>query len=532
MKKILTTLFIGIANFTLAQSTATIQIRSNSGNFSTQQAKLITLLPSTPVASAAELDVNKYGSSNQISEIATGYFYTKKIGNRWWFIDPEGKGHINIAMNSLYTFEDDTEAATGYDRLRELGFNGAGNFVSDDEQTSRYNNTRSNKFSYTLRINFFLTYKNVRKNYYTTPSAIQGDLGHVFVLDPKFAEFCDSHARNLEKYKNEKELLGYFIDNEINFNQDQLYNFLKNLSPGDPSYDAALAFATANELTKEQVLANQAPDSVLKAFATKLAEYYYQVTSAALKKYDPNHLNLGSRLHGRPRAIEGVVKAAAYYCDVVSVNFYDHYWPDNQITRSDTYQKWIDKPLIVGEFYVKCEDAFNAGWVSSLNSGAGWVVKTQNERGIWYQNCVIELLKSGRFVGWHWFKYKDDTDSNKGIIKNDANGKVEYLDLTSQMSFANNNRFKLINYFDGPTSAATFAENKITIKQSDKSVIVDGLVGVSTFRIYDNLGRLITTSNCFESYYSIPLNEIQKGLYIFKIMLNSGCNESVFKIII
>jgi hypothetical protein len=145
---------------------------------------------------------------------------------------------------------------------------------------------------------------------------------------------------------------------------------------------------------------------------------------------------------------------------------------------------------------------------------------------------VIELLKSGRFVGWHWFKYKDDTDSNKGIIKNDANGKVEYLDLTSQMSFANNNRFKLINYFDGPTSAATFAENKITIKQSDKSVIVDGLVGVSTFRIYDNLGRLITTSNCFESYYSIPLNEIQKGLYIFKIMLNSGCNESVFKIII
>ena len=443
--------FVCLTFSTYAQTTTLLETKGSSGtgSWTARQAKLIVLLPGfTPITNAGELDVNKYGSSNTISETPTGFFYTKKIGNRWWIIDPEGKGQLNIAINSLYNLANDAAVAVASDRLWVLGFNGTGNFLSDENQTLRYNSTHTNQFSYTRRINFFLNYKNVRKNYYTTPTAIQGSLSYIFVLDPKFAEYCETQAQKFEQYKTEKNLLGYFIDNEINFNQDQLPNFLRDLSPGDPSYDAALKFATANGLSKEQVLAGESSEAVLQAFATKLAEHYYEVTSEALKKYDPNHLNLGSRLHGRPRGIEGVVKAAAKWCDVVSINFYDNYSPDNQITNASTYLAWIDKPCMVSEFYIKGEDAVTAGYVTGY-SGAGWLTKTQTDRGNFYQNTCIELLRSGRFVGWHWFKYQDDTESNKGIFKNAGNGGGEYFDLSNLMTLFNNNRFGLINYFDG-----------------------------------------------------------------------------------
>ncbi len=523
-------LLFSIFIFTLsssAQTTTLLETKGSSGTggWYARQAKLVTLLPAfTPITNAGELDVNKYGSSNQLSETATGFFYTKKNGNRWWIIDPEGKAQLNIAMNSLYNLANDAAVAVASDRLWALGFNGIGSFLSDENQTLRYNSAHTNQFSYTRRINFFLNYKNVRKNYYTTPTAIQGDLNYIFVLDPKFAEYCDTQAKKFEQYKNEKNLLGYFIDNEINFNQDQLPNFLTDLSPGDPSYDEALTFATANGLTKEQVVAGQASEAVLQAFATKLAEHYYEVTSAALKKYDPNHMNLGSRLHGRPRGIEGVVKAAAKWCDIVSINFYDNYSPDNQITNANTYLKWIDKPCIVSEFYVKGEDAVTAGWVAGY-SGAGWLVKTQTNRGNWYQNSCIELLKSGRFVGWHWFKYQDDGDSNKGIVKDVANGNGEYLDLTNQMTLVNNNRFALINYFDGTTSVVTNINQNISITKLGGNITLNGIGEKSTLRIYDISGKLIMDLDIDGTSNTIKLNEMKKGIYFLKIDTVLGHNQ-------
>jgi hypothetical protein len=517
-----------------AQTTTLLETKGSSGtgSWTARQAKLITLLPAfTPIANSSTLDVNKYGSLNNTSETSTGFFYTKKIGSRWWIIDPDGKAQLNIAMNSLYNLANDAAVAAASDRLWAIGFNGIGSFLSDENQTLRYNSTHTNQFSYTRRINFFLNYKNVRKNYYTTPTAIQGDLNYIFVLDPKFAEYCDTQAKKFEQYKNEKNLLGYFIDNEINFNQDQLPNFLTDLSAGDPSYDEALAFATANGLTKAQVVAGQASEAVLQAFATKLAEHYYEVTSAALKKYDPNHMNLGSRLHGRPRAIQGVVKAAAKWCDIVSINFYDNYSPDNQITSANTYLKWIDKPCIVSEFYVKGEDAVTAGWVTGY-SGAGWTVKTQTNRGNWYQNTCIELLKSNRFVGWHWFKYQDDGDSNKGIVKDVTNGSSEYLDLTNQMTLVNNNRFALINYFDGTTSVVTNINQNISITKLDGNIILNGIEEKSTLRIYDISGKLIMALDIDGTTKTISLNGMKNGIYFLKIDSFSGHNLHFRKLII
>jgi hypothetical protein len=93
-------------------------------------------------------------------------------------------------------------------------------------------------------------------------------------------------------------------------------------------------------------------------------------------------------------------------------------------------------------------------------SGAGWLVKTQRDRGLFYQNFTLGLLESRACVGWHWFRYADNDpdekgadpsnrDSNKGIL---SKRYVPYQELLGPMSEINKRSFNLIQYFDNPPS--------------------------------------------------------------------------------
>jgi hypothetical protein len=44
---------------------------------------------------------SKYGGWAEKQEKATGFFHVKKIGDRWWGIDPDGYRYINVALNSI-----------------------------------------------------------------------------------------------------------------------------------------------------------------------------------------------------------------------------------------------------------------------------------------------------------------------------------------------------------------------------------------------------------------------------------------------
>ena len=179
--------------------------------------------------------------------------------------------------------------------------------------------------------------------------------------------------------------------------------------------------------------------------------------SQALKKHAPKQLNLGPRLYGNDRVKEDweqefLFKAVGKYADVVSYNYYHVWTPEkNHLTN---WTQWSGKPFIISEWYVKGEDTSMEN-----KTGAGWVVKTQKDRGLFYQNYTLALLESQNCVGWHWFRYQDndtvdegvdtriaDSDVNKGIVDGDY---TPYVELLAAMREVNMQLFDLIDYFDG-----------------------------------------------------------------------------------
>jgi hypothetical protein len=89
-------------------------------------------------------------------------------------------------------------------------------------------------------------------------------------------------------------------------------------------------------------------------------------------------------------------------------------------------------------------------------TGAGWLVKTQADRGLFYQNFTLGLLESKGCVGWHHFKYQDNDpdnpnvdpsnrDSNKGFVTSRFE---EYGAFLKRMRELNLNVYPLAGFLD------------------------------------------------------------------------------------
>ena len=158
---------------------------------------------------------------------------------------------------------------------------------------------------------------------------------------------------------------------------------------------------------------------------------------------------LGCRFHGQQGNIAELWKAASKYIDAISMNYYNAWTPDQNLMAN--WAKWSSKPFLITEWYVKADDS-NLG----NTAGAGWVVKTQLDRGLFYQNFTLGLIESKNCVGWHWFKYMDNdplqkgaelsnTNANKGILNNDYQ---VYKPLVQKMNELNYQMYQLIDFFD------------------------------------------------------------------------------------
>lgn len=388
----------------------------------------LTLSQLPAVQPTPETELSAYGGLKIQRTNATGFFYPAKIGKRWWLVDPEGYLFLHKAVCSVSMLKT-PGAIEAWERkfgeeskwpletarlLKENGFNGVGAW-SDTERL----NGATTRLVYTRNWNFMSSYGKKRGGTYQKPghTGYPGDC--IFVFDPAFEQFCDEHAKQLAAAKKDPWLLGHFSDNEMPLSRAALSNYL-SLPSSDPGYTAAAEWLKARH-GSNATFAN-ATEQDRADFLAVVVDRYFRIVSKAIRKHDPNHLFLGSRFHGAVPRLPEVFRAAGKYVDVLSVNLYHVWTPD--LERLAMWEQESGRPFLITEWYAK-------GMDSGLpnTSGAGWLVKTQRDRGAFYQNFTLALLKADGCVGWHWFKYIDNdpeaknvdpsnVDSNKGMLSN------------------------------------------------------------------------------------------------------------------
>jgi hypothetical protein len=430
------TIFLVVFGATLLQSQDRwVDARStDSETFKARETRTIDAFPG--VAEVAPTGLTRYGGLAAEKQEATGRFRVAKLGDRWWMIDPEGGRFVFQGVCSLRSESDAaSELTTALEVLRSASFNGVGGF--SDHETLR---GLENRLPYTVTLNLMSGFGG--KLGLTHAKA--GHTGYeddcIPVFEPGFEAHCLEVCRErLSPLREDAWLVGVFSDNELPVPEDLLDRMLKR--PG-ASGAAARAFLEGR---------GAITDELRQEFLEEVFDTYFRITTAAIRQALPDHLCLGSRFHGRALRMKGVWTAAGRWCDVVSVNYYGFWSPQKEHLAN--WHRWSGKPCLVTEFYVKAVDS---GLPNT--TGAGWLVKTQADRGAFYQNFTLALLESKTCVGWHWFKYRDNDpsdpkaessnkDSNKGIVN--LRGEP-YGPLLEAMRGLNTRVHPLIERFDAP----------------------------------------------------------------------------------
>jgi hypothetical protein len=454
---------LAFANLVRAEpGTVTVQVQVAPGkNWTNYPTRTLAAMPAV-VTGRIDSELDQYGGLLSRKEKATGFFYPKKIDGRWWLIDPEGCRFLHKAVVAVSPIggpganaafkqkfgNDSNWVASTTSLLRSQGFNGLGAW----SKTERLRQA-PHPLVYTLIWNFMSAYGQKRGGTYQQSGHIGYPKDCIFVFDPEFEKFCDTYAKQLTKSKIDPWLLGHFSDNEMPFKPDAILNYLQ-LPETDPGHQAALVWLKSRH--GSQAAVKDISEQDRKDFLALVTDRYYGIVARAIKKYDPNHLFLGSRFHGPELDCPEVFQAAGRYVDVMAVNYYRTWTPSQE--KLTMWSRESGRPILITEWYVKGADSGMPN-----NSGAGWIVKTQKDRGLFYQNFTLALLESKVCVGWHWFKYSDNDpsepgtepsnrDSNKGIIT----ARYEsYPDLLDAMKPLNERVYSLADYFDQVTAPLT-----------------------------------------------------------------------------
>lgn len=441
-----------------AVTSVTVEVASRPGKpFRSQPVRTTEGFSPLPI----DAPLTRFGGSARARESGTGFFRTLRVDGRWWLIDPDGGRFISRGVNSVNVLKGPASRAAlerrflneadwaehTVDMLRAAGFNSIGAW--SDHALLR---NVPEPLAEARLWNFMAAYGRRRGG--TTMKA--GHVGYPgdcpFIFDPDFPGFCDDHARQLEPGRNDPWLLGHFSDNEMPWSRQLLDRYLK-LPADDFGHVAAKKWLERRH--GKPVEAASITDGDRAAFLEFAMDRYLSIVSEAVRRHDPNHLFLGPRLHEIVYDLPEVFRACGRHCDVVCVNYYRAWSPDPD--RVAMWARESGRPFIVTEHYAKAVDS---GMENT--SGAGWLVKTQRDRGLFYQNFAIGLLESGACVGWHWHRYADNDpadasvdpsnrDSNKGIV---TAAYVPWDPLLDAMRPLNERVYGMIDLMDRESSSA------------------------------------------------------------------------------
>ena len=267
-------------------------------------------------------------------------------------------------------------------------------------------------------------------------------------FSPLFPEWCEKRAAEFcAPRQDATNIIGYYLDNELAWWGKQgylldegLFDYVKTFPETHSARRALERFVGGREVTREVKL----------AFLELAAEKYFSITTAAVRRHDPNHLILGCRFAGPNGADETVYRVAGRYCDVISLNIY----PVADLARGDLYilrgrerladwltrlSKVAGKPITISEWSFPAMDTGRL-----CRRGAGQRVPTQTERVKCCELFMRTILSLPCVVGQDFFTWMDQPiegqaganpeDCNYGVVREDG---TPYEELTQMFTRVN-----------------------------------------------------------------------------------------------
>ena len=391
-----------------------------------------------------------------IVDKATGFFRVVQRGDgRWWVIDPLGRGMVLLGVDHVkyqghwsqrtkrsdhlevnkkkfpnrVDWEEDSLS-----RLKAWGFNllGAGCDVKLQH--------RGLVHTIFLSMGDSLCRDAMPPEFHICPNEHRPCSAFPNVFHPDFPAWCDYVARTrCLPNRDDPWLFGYFIDNELAWwgrgaRDTGLFNVVSELPDGHSAKVAQRDF-----LASRGVKGTPSPEVKLE-FLRLAAERYFSIASAAIRRYDPNHLVLGARFAGINGAHPAVWEISGKYCDVVTFNCYP--WADldrntvmmrrgqNQRRVADVFSEQYGiakRPMLITEWSFP---ALDSGL--PCTGGAGQRFRTQTLRTQATELFAKTMLSMPFLIGYDYFMWVDEPaegisdafpeDSNYGLInlKGDA----------------------------------------------------------------------------------------------------------------
>lgn len=370
-----------------------------------------------------------YGGYRNTKVEPTGFFRVEQIDGKWWFVDPDGHLFLSAGCDVMNP-ESTTPVAGREEFFKELPpaqlapqrrfASGAASFFTWNLERRFGTEWREAWRTFTFRrmdawgLNTIGNWSDrglwdAAKKPYTMPLAGWRTkvswLGLPDVYADEFESNADAAAREqCAPRKNDPFLLGYFLANEPPFPQKEQQTAAMILAGPD----------TATQRVLRQWLANGDTPQRRKQFIDEAFDRYIQVTSRAVKKHDPNHLNLGMRSGGRPTEAELRVSRAF---DVYSVNIYDFQVGAERMRK---ITELTGKPTLIGEFHFGVP---GRGLAASLVQ-----VKDQRQRGVAYRYYVEQAFSMPGLIGTHWFQWVDQPSTGRFDGENYNIGLVDITD--------------------------------------------------------------------------------------------------------
>jgi len=427
-------------------------------------------------------DWSKYGGWKGKRFKATGFFRTQHDGKRWWLVDPEGYAFLSVGVDcirltssgpvtgieDLFEWlpeENDSrfaESVSGNERSKNMDFYRANLIrVFGDEWRSRWSkmtaglmrkynvNTVGNWSDIDFARQNNLAYVLPLSRFPSTKTLIYRDFPDVF--SEEYRRNSEEFAKQLDNYKDDPYLVGYFLRNEPqwafgyhnlayemfatdqeSFTKDEFIRWTKERYNSDiDTFNKAWSlnlkeFENLKQMTFKEYPSKTA-DTDFYSFSEVMVKRYIDLPCDEVAKIDKNHLNLGMRYAWLSSDL--LYKAGERF-DVFSINGYGYAPP-----ATEEIARISGKPVMIGEFHHGAVDrALPATGITGVIS--------QDERAAAYRNYIEQGFARPELIGMHYFQWIDQPyygrfdgeNYNIGVV---TLNNLPYPELTNAMEITN-----------------------------------------------------------------------------------------------